>query len=487
MSSLLKITAKGITWTTLSSIMRSVVGLVQITILTRILTVSDFGTIAIANVFLVFTQLFMDLGISVGIMHRQNITKNEYSSLYWINIFMGTFLTVILIIISPIIAGIYKDESLTPIIMLLSLNILFASVGSQHRTIQSKELRFMSISLIDIFLSLISLFTAVILARKGYGVYSLVYASLFSSFLSSSIYLVIGLIKDKNIRFHFNLKETLPFLQIGSYQLGSAVMDYFSREIDIMFIGSAYGKEVLGIYSLCKKIVLMLYATINPIFTKVLTPLLAKLQSGKDYLKSIYLKIVESLSIINFPIYILIAVFSYGILFILYGEKYTEGYFLLTILALNYGLLTASNPVGSLQVALGRTDIGFYWTIYRIISTLIIIFIASFFNIEVLVVLFLLLSMANTVLIWRMQILVMTKIPAKKYFLTIIKPLSIAVIIALPFYIWASTINSLSLLIILSLIYTILYSVVIVIFMRNTYIVSTTKNILSNIFKKRIM
>ena len=84
-----------------------------------------------------------------------NIFKSDIGSLF--KVFIESFvmfscLTVLML--------------LTPIIMLLSLNILFASVGSQHRTIQSKELRFMSISLIDIFLSLISWINIISLFRR---------------------------------------------------------------------------------------------------------------------------------------------------------------------------------------------------------------------------------------------------------------------------------------------------------------------------------
>lgn len=276
---------------------------------------------------------------------------------------------------------------------------------------------------------------------------------------------------------HFNLKETYPFLKIGSFQLGSAVMDYFSREIDIIFIGSAFGKETVGLYSLCKKIVMIIYATVNPIFTNVITPLLAKLQSGKEYLQNIYLKIVESLSIINFPIYILVSIFSFGIITILYGEQYNNGSFILSILAINYGLLSASNPIGSLQVALGRTDIGFYWTIYRIISTSIIVYIGSLFNVEVLVTFLLVLTLINTIIMWRMQIFVMIKISAKHYFEKIFIPFLISLSIAIPMYLIFKNTTSLISIIIISSAYLISYSVIVYLSLKNAYIVKVASDI----------
>ena len=84
---------RGLGWTTASMVVRNIVQLLQIAILTRFLDKSDFGIVAIANLFIGFTSMFLDMGISVGIIHRQNITNKEYSSLFWLNIFFGVVLT----------------------------------------------------------------------------------------------------------------------------------------------------------------------------------------------------------------------------------------------------------------------------------------------------------------------------------------------------------------------------------------------------------
>ena len=92
----------GAAWTTVSTVVRSVVSLLQVSILTRFLDKADFGIVAIAVLFTGFTSLFLDLGISIGILHKQNISRKEYSSLFWLNIFTGILLTAILIFIAPL-------------------------------------------------------------------------------------------------------------------------------------------------------------------------------------------------------------------------------------------------------------------------------------------------------------------------------------------------------------------------------------------------
>lgn len=473
--SLLKTAAKGMVWTTSSNIIRSLVSLFQVSILTRHIAMEDFGTLAIATVFIGFTQLFLDLGISAGIMHKQDATRDQLSSLFWLNIITGVLLTVVLISLASLVSTFYKDQELTPIIMLLSLSVFFASLGSQHRTIQQKEMRFRYMAIIEIISSVITMSIAVMLALKGYGVYSLVYSTLVGVAILNLLYLTIGLSKDRNIYFHFRLIDTYPFLKIGVFSIGSRVLDYFSREIDIIFIGASFGKDILGLYTLCKKIVQMLYSVINPIITKILTPLFAKLQTDKNIISVVYYKLIETLAITNFPIYFLVSIFSKTIIITLYGDKYADGAFVLSILAIYYGILSISNPVGSLQIALGRTDIGFYWTIYRVISTVAVVYIASYFNINTLVILLLILAIINTVAIWRYQIFIMIRMRFKNFLSAILKPFLAIIVISFPFYILFWSKYSIFYSIGGALILLIIYSVFTFKILSNSYIVNLVK------------
>lgn len=473
---LLKTTAKGMVWTTASMIVRSVVSLLQISILTRFLDKSEFGLIAIATLFIGFTQIFLDLGLSSGIMHKQNITSKQYSSLFWLNIFTGLFLTLILFGFSPIIANAYNDPSLIKILIILSLTVFFASLGSQHKTVQQKEMRFKYIAIIEITTSILTMSLAIILAVNGYGVYSLVYSTLFNAICNNLLFLIIGLYNDKNIRFYFRLYETYPFLKIGVFSIGSQILDYFSREIDIIFISATFGKDVLGVYSLCKKLILSLYGTINPIITKVLTPLLAKIQSDKSKVKNVFYSLIETLSLTNFPIYFLVSIFSVGILNFIYGAQYKEGAIILSILSIHYGYLSTGNPVGSLQVALGRTDAGFYWTIFRIILSFIAVYIGSYFNIEVLVSCLFVMSFISSPLAWSITIRPLIGGKFWEYFLLSFKPFIISFILSIPFYVFLYNTTSVFLMTIFVVIYILITITIYYKFFPRAYIVSLVKS-----------
>lgn len=431
---LIKTGISGMAWTTVSIVVRSVVSLLQITILTRYLEKADFGLVAIATVFIGFTQLFLDLGISVGIMHKQDTSPKVYSSLFWLNIFMGLMLTAILCAISPLAAKMYSEPSLTRILIFFSLTVFFASIGAQHRTMQQKEMRFKYISIVEIVSSVLTFGVAIYTASHGYGVYSLVYSTLFNAVFSNVVFLCIGLYKDRNISFHFRLKETFPFLKIGVFSIGSSVLDYFSREIDTIIISAAFGMDTLGVYNLCKKIVQMLYGIVNQVLVKVITPIFAKLQKGADIMRGALYNVMEGIALFNYPLYFLVAILATGCLNILYGNQYRESGLLLSLLAVYYGKLSSGSATGCVQIAMGRTDVGFYWTIVRIIMNSLAVWIGSLISIEAIIVSLFTFNLLISPVSWRIIVKPLVEGDFWDYFLIPLKPFCYTLIISLPFY-----------------------------------------------------
>ena len=466
----LNVAIKGMTWTTISTVIRSLVSLFQVAILTRFLSKADFGLVAIATVFIGFSQIFLDLGISVGILHKQNITRNQYSSLFWLNILTGIVITIILIVISPFVTRLYGEPTLTPILILLSTSVFFSSIGNQHRIVQQKNLRFKLISLVEISGSLLTMLVAVLLCIAGKGIYSLVFSTLFNAIYTNLAFLCIGIRQDNNVYYHFNIKDTFSFLKIGVFSLGTQLLDYFSREMDVIIISSTLGKEVLGIYSLCKKLILALYNAVNPILMKVMTPMLAMMQNDLKRLQRVYYDIVETIAFVNFPIYCLVAIFSFVILKVMYGVEYTEGALTLSLLALHYGYLTTGNPIGSLQTALGRTDSGFYWTICRIIFYTGATYLGALYGIEYIVLSLILTSILSLPISWKITVEPLIGGRFREFFMLSFRPYLCTIIYSAGFYYFFSKESQVYICVLIGIIYIALYIYIFLMTQKKTYL-----------------
>ena len=371
----------GVKWTGMSSVVIAIIQLVQLSILAHYLEPSDFGLMAIITVIIGFSALFLDLGISASIIHRQDITQVQLSSLYWLNIASGLFLFIIIYSLAPVMANFYNETELIPIIRLLAINFIISSLGGQYGLLFQKALKFNIMAKIGIVSVLAGFVVAVSLAVNGYGVYALVYASLTSAVVGASINIFIG-IKEHRPSFVFKYREIAPMISFGMFQMGERSINYFNSQFDVILIGKLLGVEALGIYTVAKNLAMRPAQIINPIITKVTFPVMAKVQNDTLKLKNIYLKTINYLSSINFPIYVLVAILAEPIILILFGEKWSDSIIILQILSIYGAIRSTGNPVGTLILAQGRADLGFYINLVKFFLIPLTIYIGSFWRLD---------------------------------------------------------------------------------------------------------
>ena len=115
----------------------------------------------------------------------------------------------------------------------------------------------------------------------------MVFSALLQYSLPNLVFFLRGIV-IRPILFYFNWTLAHPFLKIGIFEVGSQVVNYFNRDLDIIIIGKLFSAEILGGYSLAKQLVYRPAQIINPIITKIANPLLAKFQDNIDILKIKY-------------------------------------------------------------------------------------------------------------------------------------------------------------------------------------------------------
>jgi len=350
----------GVKWTMLSTIIVTILQLLQLAILARFLDASAFGLMALVMIVIGFSQAFLDMGISNAIIHKQEVTHEQLSTLYWINILAGVSLFIIISILAPFVAIFYNEPELTKLIIIVGISFIIQPFGQQFMILWQKEMRFAEISKINIINKFVSLIVSVYLAYKGYGVYSLVYGVLAGVTTQTVQFLYIGL-KEYKPSFIFRIKDAKEFLSFGAYQMGEKSINYFNSQMDMILIGKLLGTEALGVYSIAKQLIMRPAEIINPIVTKVTFPTMAKIQDDTVRLKNIYLKTINYLSSINFPIYAFLIIMAPQIVLIMFGENWLSAIPIVQILSIYGALRSTGNPIGSLLLAKGKANWGFWW------------------------------------------------------------------------------------------------------------------------------
>lgn len=371
----LKIRAvKEISWVFVGNLVISISGILKIVILTKFLSATDFGLFALVNIIIGFSAIFLDVGFSVAILSKKNLTALEFSSLYWVNFIFCLFIFFILFIFSGLISEIYEENDLKYLIFLSAVGIIFSGIGKLFRVQEEKKLNFTILTFIDSLCAIFSLVLAVVLAYFNFGVISLVYSSLSFMILTNISFFVYGINKRKNNLFLFSFGSVKSFFNMGLFYTLEQLVNYFSKEIDILVIGKFYSTETLGFYSLAKQLALKPTSLINPVFVKVCTPVFAIIKENRSNLSNAYCKLISTISALNLPSYVLIFIFSEQIIQVLYGSAFIESHVYLRLFSIYMLLLAFRNPLGSLIISTGKTFEGFVWTLVTVFFTLLGLF-----------------------------------------------------------------------------------------------------------------
>jgi len=352
----------GVKWSGVSMGVTATLQFVTLAVLARFLSPSDFGLMGMIMVVIGLAQVFTDMGVSNAIIHRQDVTKHQLSSLYWLNIFAGVVVFSAILFCVPLVVRFYKEPRLYNLLYLAAMIFLITPFGQQSQILLQKELAFDKLARINIGASAINSTIAVVLACTGFGVYSLIWGHLAGASANVLLLLNTGW-KNWRPEFHFSRADLKGYLSFGIYQMGEKAVNYLNTNLDYLLIGSMLGAKPLGYYTLAYNLIIRPSAIINPIITRVAFPVFSKIQNETERLQRGYLKVLQLLSMVNFPIMAGLAVVAPTAIPVIFGKQWIPSIVLIQILTIVGLLRSVANPVGSLILAKGRADLGLKWNL----------------------------------------------------------------------------------------------------------------------------
>ncbi len=351
-------------WSLIQGVLGILLQFATLALLARLLEPAIFGAMAILLVVQGIATLFAQMGLSSALIQRSELTESAFNSLYWLNVTLGITVTLILFLVGPIVSAVFGIPELRTTTSAIGVTFFISCWSIQFQALAQKQLRFRRIALINLAALLATAIVSVLLAWRGFGLWSLVCGVIAASIVRSLGFLVSG-IRDNGVpALHFNWSEARELVIFGAHRFGAMLVNAVNSHIDQLLVGGMLGAQALGFYSMATRIVLQPTDLMNPIVTRVAFPWLSRLQDDNEKLKNKYLEIVGLVIAANAPILAAAAALADWYVPLLLGEGWDSVTTLIQILA-GYALLrSVINAGGSLILAKGRADWTFYWNIF---------------------------------------------------------------------------------------------------------------------------
>lgn len=329
-----------------------VIQLTSTMILARILSPADYGINAMAMAVTGFAGIFLSLGLSTATVQRSDITHEQVSTLFWINAAIGLLITMVVAAMSPVVAWFYKAPEMKNVMLALSTMFFISGLAVQHAALLTRQMRFLSQSVINITALIGGIVIAIVTAKSGWGYWALIFNS-----LANITIVTVG---------NWVVCRWIPGLPVRSVGVGSMIrfgadlagfnfVNYFSRNLDNVLIGRYIGSTALGLYSKAYQLLMMPITNLRDPLTKVALPVLSRLQHEPDQYKEYYLKCVSLLAFVSMPLVVFMFVCSDQLIELLLGTRWLGASDIFKVLAVAALFQPVSGTTGMVFISMGRS------------------------------------------------------------------------------------------------------------------------------------
>lgn len=343
-------------------------------IMARILSPSDYGTVAMLAIFISLSGTLVDSGFGGSLIYYNDVTKKDFSTVFWINISMSIGLYLLLLLFSDQIASFYETPILSPLTKVLALTIVFNSLGQVQYSMLYKNLQFKRISIINISTYVISALVAIFLAYLGFGVWALITQQVLSSLLRTVILMFINrfipslYFSNQLLRKHWNYGSGLFF---------SNVLKIVYDNIYVQLIGKFTSIDNSGYYNQAKRLKDIPAELFSRTFTTTLFPIFSRIRDDNEFV--LRFRLINRLFAFCFcPFFFLISLLSTNIVLFLLGDKWLASAWIFQIISIGAIFYILETVNRNALKAKGKSMLIFRLDLIKRVISLVIIIIGIF-------------------------------------------------------------------------------------------------------------
>ena len=345
---------KAVIWSSADTFGRQGIQFVTSILLARLLTPAEFGLVGMIVVFVAIASTFVDSGFSSALIQREVVTEDDKTSVFLFNISAGLAMAATMFWAAPAIARFYKEPILTGLTRLLALNLLISAFGAMQFALLSRRLDFKTQWKVGMAATGISGAVAVLLAWRGYGVWSLAIQAIISTLVST---LLVWWLVPWRPNGKANLQSLRSMFRFGSRVLVSGLLGTVFERVQLLLIGKVFGPADLGFYTRAYSTQQMPASLFQTIVSKVTFPMFSTIAGDRERLKAAMRKCLVTIGAVVLPMMVGLALMAKPAVIVLFGVKWLPCVPYLRILALAGALWPLHVANLDVLMAAGRSDL----------------------------------------------------------------------------------------------------------------------------------
>ncbi len=353
-------------------------------IIAQFVAPSAFGLVSMMSIFLAFSTILIDSGFSQAIIHEQNVTNEDESSIFWFNILLGGVVYGAFYAVAPLIAAFYHEPQLTLLIRVAFTALIFQSLIVVQQGLLFKQIDFKAVSKISFWAVLLSGVAGIVVSYLRRDVWGLIVQNLTFAVLQTVFFWFYSHWRPQ---LRFRMACVRKYLRFSMNLLGSNMLAAITDNLASLVVGRTYSTTILGHYTMANKIPYLTSGTVCYGIKRVSYSMMSQFQHDDARLASYSQRVVGTAFWILAPIMVVLFVFAKPFIALLFPAAWAPAAIYLRYFSV-IGLVFCFSDVNQdILLVKGRTDLLFRLDIVRRTILVALLIIGVRYNVEVLLAL----------------------------------------------------------------------------------------------------
>jgi O-antigen/teichoic acid export membrane protein len=339
-------------WAALGTWGGKLVALAIFILLTRLLPVEVIGAVSLIAVYLSLLQLIGEAGLAEYLVQHQQREQVQEQSLFWLQLFLSSSAAAALWYAAPwVTASMPASVPGESLVHWMCLSLPLVAAARVPDALMRKALSFKQLAYRNLIAALCGGVAGVVCALQDLGVWALVVKQLVENAVALGAVMVGARWRP---RFMFSRAVLGPPLRYGLAVFGTRAIGVIHGRLDSLIVGWLLGATALGFYSVALRVYQIANEMFNSVIDAVSVPLIARVKSDANQLRSIFVRLVRGSSLLSMTAFASLCALAPLIVAVTFGSRWSESGVVLRWLAV-VGFITG--PLwfnGGMLLATGR-------------------------------------------------------------------------------------------------------------------------------------
>jgi PST family polysaccharide transporter len=319
--------------------------------------------VAFAAVFIALADVVSDFGLSEALIQRKNINDRHLSSAFAFNAAASISLAAIVFFGSESLADYFSEAALRPILQVLSGVVILNAFSFVPQALLRREFRFRALAVRAAIATVLSGMVALVLAVRGYGLWSLVGLQLTYSATSA---LVLWSSSGWRPSLRIDPSSLAELFRFAGSVFVNRLLDFAVVRANDLLIGTFLGTKALGFYSIGIKLHQMANQLLIGTVMDVMLSAFSRMQADKQRLLSAYHGAIKYTSMVTFPLFLGLALVAPEFVPVVFGDQWIPSVVVVQALAILGTVQSVQYFNGNALKAMGRPDLLLITVVLRV-------------------------------------------------------------------------------------------------------------------------